>query len=94
MIDLTLAIESTDAGPVRLGPVMGAFAHLVAFDAQRRGFAHLHPNETDLALPPDAVHPRLTFKVTLPQGGLYYIWAQVSVAGQDVFAPFVLRVDE
>lgn len=93
MIDLTLAIESTDAGPVRLGPVMGAFAHLVAFDAQRRGFAHLHPNETDLALPPDAVHPRLTFKVTLPQAGLYYIWAQVSVAGQDVFAPFVLRVD-
>jgi len=25
---------------------MGAFAHLVAFDETRSGFAHLHPMET------------------------------------------------
>ena len=92
IVDLTLAIERTDGGPVPLGPVMGAFAHLVAFDEQRRGFAHLHPNETDLARPPDALHPRLTFKVTLPQAGTYVVWAQVNLAGREVFAPFALRV--
>lgn len=92
-IDLTLALERSDGGPVRLAPVMGAFAHLVAFDRDRLGFAHLHPNETDLARPPEAVHPRLTFKVTLPTAGVYFVWAQVSIDGQDVFAPFVLRVE-
>jgi hypothetical protein len=92
MIDLTLAIERADGGPVPLGPVMGAFAHLVAFDEQRLGFAHLHPNEIDLARSPDAVRPRLTFKVTLPQAGLYVVWAQVNLAGREVFAPFTLRV--
>lgn len=92
-IDLALAVERLDGAPARLDPVMGAFAHLVAFDEQRLGFAHLHPNETDLARPPDPVHPRLTFKVTLPQAGLYFVWAQVQVAGRDIFAPFVLRVE-
>jgi hypothetical protein len=92
MIDLTLAIERADGGLVPLGPIMGAFAHLVAFDEQRLGFAHLHPNEIDLARPPDVVRPRLTFKVTLPQAGLYVVWAQVNLAGRDVFTPFTLRV--
>ena len=91
-IDLTLAIERADGGPVPLGPVMGAFAHLVAFDAQRLGFAHLHPNETDLLRLPDAVHPRLTFKVMLPQAGRYVVWAQVNLDGKDAFAPFALQV--
>jgi len=92
VVDLTLAIERADGGPVPLGPVMGAFAHLVAFDEQRRGFAHLHPNETDLARPPDAVQPRLTFKVTLPRAGIYVVWAQVNLAGREVFVPFTLQV--
>ena len=92
MLDLTLAIERVDGGAVLLGPVMGAFAHLVAFDQQRLGFAHLHPNETDITRPPDAVHPRLTFKVTLPQAGVYVVWAQVNLEGREVFAPFKLPV--
>ena len=92
VIDLTLAIERIDGGPVPLGSVMDAFAHLVAFDEQRMGFAHLHPNETDLSRPPEAVHPRLTFKVTLPQAGTYFVWAQLNLAGHEVFAPFKLQV--
>ncbi|HLP07321.1 MAG TPA: hypothetical protein VK178_04085 [Opitutaceae bacterium] len=90
--ELRLAIEAPDGGPVTLEPVMGAFAHLVAFDQARRGFAHLHPNETDLAKPPDPWRPELSFRVTLPEPGLYVVWAQVDVAGREVFAPFTIAV--
>jgi hypothetical protein len=92
--DLKFRIESQgrEKAPVPLQPVMGAFAHLVAFDDARSGFAHLHPNETDLAKPPDALRPELTFKVTIPMAGRYVIWAQVNLAGTEVFVPFWVDV--
>ena len=92
--DLRFQIESqgTVKKPVPLQPVMGAFAHLVAFDEARSGFAHLHPAETDLAKPPDAVHPVLNFKVTIPSPGRYVIWAQVKIDGREIFVPFWVDV--
>ena len=93
-IDLRFRIESQGKvkEPVPLQPVMGAFAHLVAFDEARSGFAHLHPAETDLAKPPDAVRPELNFKITIPQSGRYVIWAQVNLGGEDEFVPFWVEV--
>lgn len=92
--DLRFRLESQGATkePVPLQPVMGAFAHLVAFDEDRTGFAHLHPAEVDLAKPPDAVRPVLNFKVTIPRSGRYVIWAQVNLGGTEVFAPFWIDV--
>ena len=92
--ELRFRIESqgTVKEPVPLQPVMGAFAHLVAFDEARSGFAHLHPTQVDLAKPPDAVHPELNFKVTIPQPGRYVIWAQVNLGGAEAFVPFWVDV--
>ncbi|AOS43042.1 hypothetical protein Verru16b_00080 [Lacunisphaera limnophila] len=92
--DLTFRISSpgTVKEPVPLQPVMGAFAHLVAFDEARSGFAHLHPMETDLTKSPDALNPELNFKITIPQPGRYVIWAQVDLGGTEVFAPFWVDV--
>ena len=92
--DLKFRIESQgrEKQPVPLQPVMGAFAHLVAFNDARSGFAHLHPAETDLAKPPDSLRPELTFKVTIPSPGRYVIWAQVNLAGSEVFVPFWVDV--
>ena len=92
--DLRFRVESqgTVKQPVPLQPVMGAFAHLVAFDDARSGFAHLHPQETDLAQPPDSLRPQLNFKVTIPRPGRYVVWAQVNLAGQEVFVPFWIEV--
>jgi hypothetical protein len=73
-------------------PVMDAYAHLVAFDRAASGFAHLHPVETSLTPPPDAVRPTLTFKITIPEPGRYVIWSQVMLAGREVFAPFWFEV--
>ncbi|MSU46746.1 MAG: hypothetical protein EXS42_06400 [Lacunisphaera sp.] len=92
--DLKFRIESqgTKKEPVPLQPVMGTFAHLVAFDEARSGFAHLHPRETDLTRPPDALRPELNFKVTIPSSGRYAIWAQVNLGGTEVFVPFWVDV--
>jgi hypothetical protein len=92
--DLKFRIESQgrEKQPVPLQPVMGAFAHLVAFDEARSGFAHLHPNETDLTKPPHATQPELTFKVTIPAPGRYAIWAQVNLGGAEAFVPFWVDV--
>lgn len=93
-MDLRFAIERPQGGAVALEPVMGAFAHLVAFDQARSGFAHLHPVELDLLKPPDATRPVLNFKLTIPQAGRYVVWAQVNVAGRETFVPFALAVSE
>jgi hypothetical protein len=84
--------QGTVKQPVRLEPVMGAFAHLVTFDEARSGFAHLHPLETDLTQGPDPLRPELTFIVTIPEPGRYVVWAQVSLAGNEVFVPFWIEV--
>lgn len=92
--DLILRIQSPGAEkkPVPLQPVMGAFAHVVAFDEKRSGFAHLHPQQTDLSKPPDAVRPELNFKVLIPNPGRYAIWAQVKLVDEEIFVPFWVDV--
>jgi hypothetical protein len=90
--DLKFSVVRSDGGAVPMEPVMGAFAHLVAFDDARSGFAHLHPVEVDLAKKPDPVRPELNFKITIPKAGRYVIWAQVNLGGREVFAPFWFEV--
>lgn len=92
--DLLLRIQraGTEKKPVPLQPVMGAFAHVVAFDEQRSGFAHLHPQQTDLSQPPDPMKPELSFKVLIPKPGRYVIWAQVKLVEKETFVPFWVDV--
>ena len=91
-IDLGFRVSQRGGGATQLQPVMGAFAHLVAFDEGRSGFAHLHPAQVDLTQALDPVRPELTFKLTIPQPGRYVIWSQVMIAGQEIFAPFWIDV--
>ncbi len=92
--DLKFVVTRVGGGLVPLEPVMGAFAHLVAFDEARSGFAHLHPAQTDVTQRPDAARPTLDFKITIPQPGRYVIWAQVNLAGEQTFVPFWFDVVE
>jgi hypothetical protein len=92
-IDLQFEIRRGDGGAVPLETVMGAFAHLVAFDEGRTGFAHLHPAEADLTRTPDRTRPVLNFKLTIPRAGRYIVWAQINLGGTETFAPFELRVE-
>jgi hypothetical protein len=91
-LDLRFGVERTDGAAFALGEVMDAFAHLVAFDAERSGFAHLHPVVTGPARPGPAPRTELDFKLTIPRAGRYTIWAQLSLEGREVFVAFHLEV--
>jgi hypothetical protein len=90
-VDLKFAVRRENGADVTLEPLMDAFAHLVAFDETRSGFAHLHPME-DGAQVPDLKQPVLNFKFTIPSPGRYVIWAQVKVAGEEMAVPFEVAV--
>ena len=92
-IDLKFTITRHDGAAVPLAPVMDAYAHLVAFDQQRSGFAHLHPMQADPMQPPDRVRPTLNFKITIPKAGRYVVWAQVNLNGHETFVPFWFDVE-
>jgi hypothetical protein len=91
-MDLRFSVRRIDGGEVGLGEVMDAYAHLVAFDVTRSGFAHLHPVGEAPPRPPDRVAPVLNFKLTIPQPGSYTIWAQINLRGREEFVPFALEV--
>jgi hypothetical protein len=93
-VDFKLEVHGKPGEPVPMQTIMGAFAHLVAFDDKRSGFAHLHPAQSDPLQPPDRMNPVLTFKLTIPSAGRYVIWSQVNLAGKEVFAPFWFDVIE
>lgn len=88
-IDMRLKFAGPSGAPVKLAPVMAAYAHLVAFDPQRKGFAHLHPLQTDHENDPS---PELRFRFRTDKPGRYRIWAQFDAGGGERFAPFDLWV--
>lgn len=92
--DAYLLFEARDAkgNPVALQPVMGAFAHIVAFDDECRGFAHLHPKENLIPVEGKQVHRGpLTFGFRPPSTGHFRLWAQVRIDEQEIFVPFDLQ---
>jgi hypothetical protein len=88
--DFQFSATGRNGEKVSLEPVMDAFAHLVAVDERRTGFAHLHPAQVVDVSSPGAqnTYSALNFKVTIPKPGRYVIWAQVRIGGLDRYAPF------
>lgn len=92
MSDFEFSVERQDGAPVQLQPVMDAFAHLVAIDRERSGFAHLHPAQLVSPDGKTTAYSKLQFKVLIPKAGRYVIWSQVRVEGRDYYAPFWFEV--
>ncbi len=94
----TLVFSGREAGggEVPLTLVMDAYAHLVAFDAARSGFAHLHPRGERpgdyTVAKPDAREPKLFFDLMIPGAGTYVVWAQVNVEERERFLAFRMEV--
>lgn len=89
---ISLKMRHEEGKAVELEPVMGAFAHMVAFDRDRTGFAHMHPVQegVDIELEPSA--PELGFLFYAPVAGTYTVWAQIKIDGEEIFAPFTVAV--
>ncbi|MGA2052128.1 MAG: hypothetical protein ABSH19_02320, partial [Opitutales bacterium] len=87
---LHFMVERKGGGVVNLEPVMGAMAHLAAFDVGRNGYAHLHPS----AFTPEstAQRPELSFAFNTQWPGRYRVWGQVMLDGRQRFVPFDVEV--
>jgi hypothetical protein len=91
---MVLTVAREQGGAPELEDIMGAPAHLVAFDERCSGFAHLHPAAPTAEVPDETdAGRRLAFAIHLPDPGNYRLWAQVRVDGREVFAPFDLKVE-
>ncbi|NDV63340.1 hypothetical protein G0Q06_12815 [Puniceicoccales bacterium CK1056] len=86
-----LEVETKDNSPTRFSPVMDSYAHVVAFDENNTGFAHLHPQNPFIE-GQDPLNPELEFAFLFDQPGYYRVWAQVIVNDRQVFAPFDLTI--
>ena len=92
---LRFTAQDKEGDDLPLRPVMGAFAHLVAFEPNTDGFAHLHPLEYE---PPQSAEETragpLTFSFKSPANGHYRLWAQIKVAEdeEESFLPFDLKI--
>ena len=87
-----LKILDNDGNKASLEKIMGAKAHMVAFDAERRGFAHMHPME-DVLIETEE-DDDLSFLFNVPRKGWYRLFAQVQKNGESVYARFDLKVSE
>ena len=90
---ITLTAVDRKGKNVTFHPVMGAFAHMVAFDDEMNGFAHLHPISENVPSSENTTHTGpLSFGFTAPKYGIYRLWAQVKTTTEkEIFIPFDLE---
>ncbi len=71
-----------------LQPIMGAFAHIVAFNEDRESIVHIHPMGKEPESASDRGGPELDFHIEPKKAGFNKLFVQVNVNGKEVFAPF------
>jgi hypothetical protein len=91
-IVLRLDVRHAEGRRFAFQPVMGSYAHLVAFDGGRKGFAHLHPRNP-LVHGQDPEAPDLSFSMRLDRAGTYRVWAQIMIEEEEMLIPFDLLVE-
>jgi hypothetical protein len=90
---LQVTISDADGQPVkRLEPLMNAFAHLVGFYDDFQTVVHLHPGGGEILNRELRGGPSLYFTFYPPRAGFIRLYCQVMVNGENVFAPFNLKV--
>jgi len=89
-----VSVTGADGKPFgKLEPVMGAFAHAVAFDEKRANVSHIHPLGREPEKADERGGPVLEFHMKFNEPGFWKLFVQVQVNGKDIFAPFGLHVE-
>jgi Heavy metal binding domain len=87
-----LRVTAPDGRPCdKLGVVMGAFGHFVAFGDDFATVLHLHPTGPLITDPEARSGPDLPFYFRSKKTGLFRLFAQVRIEGKDFFPRFVLH---
>lgn len=90
-VEMRLSVMDSDGNPVdRLEPVMGAFAHLVGFNAGASEMTHAHPSGGHPHGHDDRGGPTLSFEVGFEQSGVHRLFVQTIIDGEDVTAVFTV----
>jgi hypothetical protein len=76
-----------------LEPVMGAFAHMVAFPADLASVTHVHPMGAEPKTATERGGPDLSFHVEADKPGYQKFFLQTQIGGKDKFAAFGLKVE-
>ncbi|MDL5054138.1 hypothetical protein QQ056_11355 [Oscillatoria laete-virens NRMC-F 0139] len=91
----SVVVTGRDGQPfAQLEPVMGAFAHAVAFDEKRESTVHIHPLGREPEKSTERGGPKLDFHMKFDEPGFWKLYIQVQVNNKDVFAPFGLQFGE
>ena len=96
---LDLNVRNEDGSSIILETVMGSKGHMVAFDAEAKGFAHMHPVDDVITSRTAGLggvgreDPKLTFLFNVPNPGWYRLFAQIQVKGEALFGHFDLFVE-
>ena len=77
----------------KLEPVMGAFAHMVAFPADLGSVTHVHPMGTEPKTNAERGGPELSFHVEADKPGFQKFFLQTQIGGKEKFAAFGLNVE-
>jgi hypothetical protein len=73
-----------------LEPVLGSFAHIVAFHEDRKTVVHIHPTSAGPVTPAMRAGPEFPFRFYPPKAGTYRLYVQVRSGDRDLFAPFAV----
>jgi hypothetical protein len=91
--DTTLTLRLQDEVAADQSPdlqlIMGAYAHVVAFEETLSGYQHMHPISPDPRRL-DGLEMDFIFHPTLP--GNYRIWVQIMLEDKEFFIPFEAQV--
>lgn len=88
----TVTVTKDGAPFVGLEPVMGAFAHIVAFPEDLESVLHVHPMGKEPEQPSERGGPTLRFHLESGNPGFVKLFAQVRIGNKDLYAPFGVSV--
>jgi Heavy metal binding domain len=77
----------------KLEPVMGAYAHMVAFPADLGSVTHVHPMGAEPKTNAERGGPELSFHVEPDKPGFQKFFLQTQIGGKEKFAAFGLNVE-
>ncbi len=75
-----------------LEPVMGAYAHMVAFPENLDGVTHIHPMGPEPEAATERGGPELSFHVEPEKPGFQKFFLQTQIGGREVYAAFGMEV--
>lgn len=89
-----ISITDDEGKPVTdLEPVMGAFAHIVAFYDDFATVAHVHPMGEEPKSDDQRGGPELSFHLEPEKAGFLKIYVQVKRGGKDIFIPMGVNIE-